>query len=96
VLRPKSYTTGFNSVKKYLQKISVYPNPARDRLNIEISEPNFQIDELSVNNSLGQTLLHIKKPSSVCDIDIHFLAEGFYYVNIKSRLNESVVKFMKE
>jgi PKD repeat protein len=96
VLRPKSYTTSLNTVSTGLRKLNVYPNPAKEKLNIEIDEPNFQIDELSVNNSLGQSLLVIKKPSSVCDIDIHFLVEGFYYVNIKSRLNEAVVKFMKE
>jgi hypothetical protein len=96
VLRPKSYTTSLDAVSTSLPKLNVYPNPAKEKLNIEINEPNFQIDELSVNNSLGQTLLVIKKPSSICDIDIHFLAEGFYYVNIKSRLNEAVIKFMKE
>ncbi len=65
------------------QKISIYPNPATDFVNIETE--NRIICE--IYNSLGQKLIETKEKS----IDISYLSPGLYTVLVKNNNGELIV-----
>jgi len=72
-------------------KISIYPNPAKTELNLNIS-PN-DIDEVSISNLLGQILVKSKNQNR---IDILDLPNGIYIITIsRGQLNQTQ-KFIKE
>ena len=72
-------------------KISIYPNPAKTELNLNVS-PN-DIDEVSISNLLGQILIKSKNQNR---IDISDLPNGIYIITIsRGQLNQTQ-KFIKE
>jgi len=69
----------FNNDKIHL---NIYPNPAKDKINIELSE------EMRVNviltNQLGQTIKEMKSKNKMITIDIEDLPSGTYIVKISN------------
>lgn len=63
------------------ESIKLYPNPATDYLNIDINT-NENI-ELSIINEIGKTI-EKKTLNNSAQIDISNLADGIYYVQIKT------------
>ena len=71
--------------------ISIYPNPAKTELNLNISQND--INELSISNLLGQILIKSKNQNR---IDISDLPNGIYIIIIsRGQLNQTQ-KFIKE
>lgn len=70
-------------------KTTVYPNPAKQEINIYSSE---KIEKTSVYNSLGQFLFDSKNTK----INIEKLEKGLYFLKIKTTSSENVEKFIKE
>jgi hypothetical protein len=72
-------------------KITIYPNPAKTELNLNVSPNN--IDEASISNLLGQVLIKTKNQNR---IDISNLPNGIYIITIsRGQLNQTQ-KFIKE
>lgn len=77
-------------------EISLYPNPAQDRLNISFSGA-FDLQEVKLNSVDGKTLKSILLDSENTGklvIDISDLSQGVYYVELsdgESRYNQKVV-----
>lgn len=67
----------------------LYPNPAHDWLNITLSEP---IDQITITNMLGQTVLESTPTSNVWRMDVSSLPNGLY----NARVNDQVQHFLKE
>ena len=61
--------------------ISVYPNPSKEIINININTIN--IDEVIVLNSKGSEV--IRKKTDYNKIDISKLTSGIYFLRIKSK-----------
>ena len=71
--------------------ISIYPNPAKTELNINVSLND--INELSISNLLGQVLIISQNQNR---IDISDLPNGIYIITIsRGQLNQTQ-KFIKE
>lgn len=70
-------------------KISIYPIPAKQEINISSSE---KIEDISVYNGLGQFLFK----SKLTKINIEKLEKGLYFLKIKTNTSETVEKFIKE
>jgi hypothetical protein len=71
--------------------ISIYPNPAKTELNLNVSQND--ITELSISNILGQVLIKSKNQNR---IDISDLPNGIYIITIsRGQLNQTQ-KFIKE
>ena len=62
-------------------KISIYPNPANDNINIVA---NANITSIDILNITGQTIFKFKPNTNVTLINIENLSSGIYFINIKT------------
>jgi hypothetical protein len=85
-----STTTGINDINSK-NNFSIYPNPARTQLNLNI--PQNEIDEVSISNLYGQVLINMKYKNT---IDISSLTSGIYIITVTQRQNKYTQKFIKE
>jgi hypothetical protein len=60
-------------------KISIYPNPATDKLSIT-SRNGLKIETINIYNQLGQKVFHRNEP--IEEIDISTLGQGIYIIEI--------------
>lgn len=72
--------------------ILIYPNPTRELLNI-INNNNTAIKEVSILNVNGKEVL---KSTNSSPIKIEHLANGIYFIKIKTDQGEFSQKFIKE
>ncbi len=88
-------STGIDNVK-YNNITTVYPNPARYRLNIEVKEAA----NISIVNMLGAVVATHRLNSGNNTIDISTLTKGVYFIISSndgvSKSSATVVKFIKE
>ncbi len=77
--------------------ISIYPNPAHDKLFIENSGIIINEESINVYNTLGQQLhLNANKNGPKTELDINLLPDGLYLVRYRNGMAETTMKFMKE
>ena len=82
-------TGNTTSIKKVIENnlpVTIYPNPAKDKIYIE-SKGNI---EVKVFNILGNEILTTKQK----EIDISNLSEGVYYVQVNTNRNISTQKII--
>ena len=85
---------GINEINNQLN-ISVYPNPASDKLTVEISgNPNGS--NLSLANIEGQQIIKRQITEPKTQLDISNLPSGVYFVRLTGEKNVSVGKFIKQ
>ena len=85
--------TGVNELKS--DKIEIYPNPAKDYINFDMGM--YKDFQLSVYNSVGQTVLKKQLTSSNTTLNIQSFQSGMYYyqlINNKAKVISG--KFLKE
>ena len=75
------------------QTVRIYPNPATCELNITIGQ--LQYHELTVTNSMGQTLLKQNVGSNHTLVDIGQLSPGLYFVTLSGESGNETYKFVK-
>lgn len=80
-------TIGINEIKKK-DELSVYPNPAKDMLNVECLMVNGNTNSYKITNTLGELILQGSAPQSV---NISALPNDIYFLEIKSE-KESFIK----
>lgn len=86
----ETISTGTNSQE--LSNLSVYPNPARDYLNIDLKDVNIAGDlEVSIYGLNGQKL---STQYNTKRIDVSSLTSGMYYYQIKINTHTTTGKFM--
>lgn len=66
--------------------IYVYPNPAKNRINIKI--PNERLFQVNIYNLLGKKILSTKKKN----VDISYFKNGIYIIKITTQKNELITK----
>ncbi len=79
--------------------ISIYPNPAKDNLQVEINSDKKAALQLQVLSTDGKVLLSksviTNEGSSLQNINISTLPKGSYLLKVKSDKDEQVMKFEK-
>jgi hypothetical protein len=73
-------------------QISVYPNPAKDRLTIKSPQKS----TLEIINLQGQSILQEQLQQVKTDIDISGLAKGVYFLRLNNDKTNTVIKIIKE
>ena len=86
---PVQVNMGVNDVTK--QHITLYPNPAKDILNIAISD-NQSIIKTTINNILGQTLMTFENTTT---LDISPLTKGTYLITVETDKGKEIQKIIK-
>lgn len=84
--------TPLSSSEYKKENISVYPNPAREELNINTTN-DIIISEIEITDINGR-LIHIQK-SNLNKINIDNLKQGIYFIKIKTESIDHIVKFIK-
>ncbi len=76
--------------------LSVYPNPATDLLNINISNANFKNSEVVVYNISGAEVLKTNMAANNAQLNIESLSNGVYFVKVSNQNGfNKTVKFVK-
>lgn len=88
---PKQFTA--ISEKEIQTEISLSPNPANSKLNIQHNN-NSSIESFSLTNVLGEKVLEVKMPDA--SIDVSSIAAGVYFANIKAGNKAAVKKVLIE
>ena len=83
--------TGINEVKSYQNNFIIYPNPANSEINIKLKQPLKEF-EACIYNVFGQIIF---KKNNQTHLDISSLANGLYFIAIKSDNNFFISKFQK-
>ena len=76
--------------------INVYPNPTQDVISIE-SDADLLVDGIVLTDATGQVLRNISVQSGLVtnQIDISNVAQGIYYLKVKSGVEVHVEKIVK-
>ena len=82
--------TGISQLNK--PAILIYPNPAKDKLFIEASEPIKKVEFFSL---CGNKILEKSMTSQVEELDINNLVEGIYVLFAQTENNAILSKFIK-
>lgn len=72
--------------------IAIYPNPAKEVLNISVNEKATAV----IYNTAGQAVLNTEISKYNSAINISDLAPGVYFVHLKNDTVNSTVRFVKE
>jgi len=76
--------------------LSIYPNPAYDLLNINISNADFRNSEVVVYNISGTEILKTNIAGSNAQVNIENLSKGVYFVKVNNANGfNKTVKFVK-
>ncbi|MCX6186050.1 MAG: T9SS type A sorting domain-containing protein, partial [Bacteroidetes bacterium] len=77
-------------------KVSVYPNPATDVLNVNINNASFKNSSVSILNISGTELLSSNMVGTSSQFNIESLSSGVYFVKIRNSNGfDKTVKFIK-
>jgi len=76
------------------EEIMIFPNPAKDKLNIIVSEANGQ--KIEIINIHGQQVYSGELLNKQTKVDISFFEKGLYFVQITSENQNLVRKVVKE
>jgi hypothetical protein len=76
------------------QYFKIYPNPAKDVLNIE-TKTTIAVTSINIYNALGQVVLVIPNAQQTKSVDVSSLKTGSYFMKIVSDKGSSSVKFVK-
>ncbi len=90
---PYSTNIGVNDVAKNLKNISIFPNPARDVVNISADE---KVKAIKVTNLLGSIVLYKTLNSNDIQIDIANFENGIYCFSIETTSNTFIRKIIIE
>jgi hypothetical protein len=93
VMKFDSVYFGINDIQ--LSKFSLYPNPAIDKITVELSEA-VKENTLSIVNIEGQQLSTRKITEPKTQLDISSLPSGVYFMRLTSDRAVEVGKFVKE
>lgn len=78
----EKFPTSVNSVNRNIDAVTVYPNPARDELNVKFNA-NANINYITVYNMIGKalTVYKVSAPNSA-KLDIQNLPAGIYFIRL--------------
>ena len=101
VIKTKKDTyVGISTINNETLNVGVYPNPVKNKLNLEFGPSKIRIDKLTITNTLGQIIFVLNEPQPKQDIDLSFLVSGVYFVTLRQAQDEGgrqkVVKIIKE
>lgn len=75
-----------------LANLLVYPNPAKDNLNISYSN---KLNQIEIYNAVGQIIIDKKPDAKEVKLDVSNMASGVYFVKLNSGNQNTTLKFIK-
>jgi photosystem II stability/assembly factor-like uncharacterized protein len=97
ILSNRTQSVGFWEIKAKPGEIIIYPNPANDRITIDLQKINpLQNVVISIYDMKGQLLVQQEAWNQKTEIDIEGLAKGAYFAEICNGSEAVVSKFVKK
>jgi photosystem II stability/assembly factor-like uncharacterized protein len=88
-------TTGIPLDPKAIDLL-VFPNPAKEKITIQLSESGRKIEELRIIGNNGHEV-HRQQPNcQIIDINVSSLTNGLYFITILNNGNSYACKFIKK
>ena len=87
-------TVGINDIN--YQDLNIYPNPAKDVLNVRLNNSNGVINKIQIFNILGQVIYINDTPKTEEVININKLNKGVYYITVTTDNKLFTKKFTVE
>ena len=87
---------GINKISNETLNVGVYPNPAKNKLNLEFEPSKIRLDKLTISNTLGQMVFTLNEPQAKQEIDLSFLERGIYFLKVQNKEGQRVIKIIKE
>jgi hypothetical protein len=88
--------TGISEYKNGKSEITIFPNPAKDNINVSLSPTIAGQTEIAVYDMMGRKILNLfvdYKGYSLLSFDISTLERGVYFFSIKNKHDTSTKKF---
>ena len=79
-----------------LSSISLYPNPAKDVINVQCTMNNVQIESIEVFDVYGKLLQTVSMTPETTSINISNLAAGMYFVRVTTEQGAVTKPFVKK
>ena len=77
-------------------QLSIYPNPATNLLNVNISNAKFKNSSVTIYNVSGQQLMNSNMIGTNTALNIEDLSNGVYFINVSNEIGfNKTVKFVK-
>jgi len=93
----RGLSLGINEVNNFIQKISVFPNPATNKISFSLNETNNKTLNIIITNILGETVFNNTLTyQKDIEIPVTDLNNGIYFIKIQSGNNTYAGKFVKE
>ena len=73
---------------------SIYPNPAKQVLNLEI-KTEIEVKSINIYNMLGQIVIAVTNAENVSTIDMSDLSTGTYFIKLNTDKGSANTKFIK-
>jgi hypothetical protein len=97
VVKSKNSTyVSISKINNETLNVSVYPNPVKNKLNLEFEPNKLKLDKLTITNTLGQIVFTLNEPQAKEEIDLSFLDCGLYFVKVQNKEGEKVMKILIE
>ena len=89
-------STSVNNIDKS-QKITVYPNPTTDQVNVKVDDVNVKIQRIIIMNVLGQSIEQneFKTPQNEVLINMSNISAGTYQLFVETTNGTTVEKVIK-
>ncbi len=91
---PKSITTGTRDMFYERDEASIYPNPVKDVMKVDVKSSD--ISFIEIYNLAGSRILSKKVDQGITNIDVSSLSKGMYMVSLKGSGKLYNGKFIKE
>lgn len=77
----------------YNYKVSVYPNPANDFINIKIEDSPVVFNKMTICNSMGQQVKTQSITNNEFGVDISNLQNGLFFIELSNGIQSTTLRF---
>jgi hypothetical protein len=92
-----TFHTGGVGIHNYLERsVTLYPNPATDKVVVAVSDENIRITDVEVYNVYGQLVNTIVPTENPLHINISGLSDGMYFVRVTTEDGIVTKNFVKK
>ena len=90
-------STGINDLSKSETAFSLFPNPANEKLFVQLADANTEVYYVTVTNVNGKAVMMLPQPEIQKGINISSLAKGIYFIQLMDKKTKSITtqKFIK-
>lgn len=68
----------------------IYPNPAQERIYVQMSDPEIVVYYITINNANGKAVMMLPQPNLQAGIDISRLNKGTYFLNLMDKATKTI------